>query len=285
MKNLLMILALAGTGVVAAACATTPRETPYLARAEQAYLEARSDPAVAKYAPVPMHEAGEAIEKAREVDDNAERRHYAYLAEKKIELAKTLALRESAEDQMEKLRAEQDDLLIRVRGEEAEKARRQAKEAQAELHAYRSEQQEKELLDARGELRRLKQEIADMEARETEQGLLLTFGSVLFAVDRSELKPGAELSMQKLADFLRKYPGRKIVVEGHTDNTGSEEYNQELSERRARAVAPALRAAGVDPARMNVRGMGEDYPIAPNTTAAGRQQNRRVEVLVMNEGA
>ena len=111
---------------------------------------------------------------------------------------------------------------------------------------------------------------------------MLTFSNVLFATDKSDLKPGAELSIDNLADFLKEHPDRQILIEGHTDSRGTAEYNQRLSQQRARAVANALEAQGINPDRITTRGMGQNYPVAPNSTAAGRQQNRRVDVLIKN---
>ena len=137
---------------------------------------------------------------------------------------------------------------------------------------------------ARAETEQLRQEIENLQARQTERGILLTFGNVFFETDRAELKPGAELAAGKLADFLREHPDRQIPIEGRTDSRGSEEYNQRLSQQRADVVARALQARGLDTERMILRGLGENYPIAPNTTPTGRQQNRRVEIVIQNPG-
>lgn len=96
-----------------------------------------------------------------------------------------------------------------------------------------------------------------MQAKQTERGTLVTFGDVLFDYDRAELKPGGMRSVQKLADFLNDNPERKVIVEGYTDSTGSAEYNQRLSERRADAVRMALVKMGVDPQRIVSQGYGK----------------------------
>ncbi|HEX2526391.1 MAG TPA: OmpA family protein, partial [Geminicoccus sp.] len=106
----------------------------------------------------------------------------------------------------------------------------------------------------------------------------------LFAVDQATLTVGGLREVNRVASALRDFPEARAIIEGHTDSTGSDAYNLELSDRRANAVRAELVAAGVDPARLVARGMGESYPKAPNDTAAGRQQNRRVEVIVQ-EGA
>jgi outer membrane protein OmpA-like peptidoglycan-associated protein len=132
--------------------------------------------------------------------------------------------------------------------------------------------------------KRLQTAVAELEARPTERGLVLTLGSdVLFDFDRYELKPGAKRTVERVADFLNEYPERKVLVEGFTDSLGSREYNMGLSERRANAVRMALLERGVDPDRIKIRGYGPDHPVASNDTEAGRQRNRRVEIVVSDD--
>lgn len=104
---------------------------------------------------------------------------------------------------------------------------------------------------------------------------------ILFQVNSAELSPGAKTDIDKLAETLQKYEGTNIIIEGHTDNTGSRELNQNLSERRAQAVATYARSRGVDASRIQSKGYAFDQPIADNSTEAGRQQNRRVEVIIV----
>ncbi|MFZ0242507.1 MAG: OmpA family protein [Desulfobacterales bacterium] len=245
-------------GTIAAGCATTPRATPQLDQARQAYLQAQADPTVAQYAPVPLHEADQLLVQAQNADSKAAREHYSYLTEKKVELARALAAEKAAENQVEQLRAQNQDMLLQMRSRETEKAQT--------------------------EVDQLRRELKNLEAKQTERGISLTFGNVLFETDRAVLKPGAELSLAKLADFLQSHPDRTVLIEGHTDSQGAQEYNQKLSQRRAEAVARALEAQGVSAGRITATGLGEAYPVASNDTAAGRQQNRRVEVIIQNQG-
>jgi outer membrane protein OmpA-like peptidoglycan-associated protein len=104
---------------------------------------------------------------------------------------------------------------------------------------------------------------------------------ILFKVNSAELGPGAKADIDKLAQTLQKYEGTNIIIEGHTDNTGSRDLNQGLSERRAQAVAAYARSRGVDASRIQSKGYAFDQPIADNNTEAGRQQNRRVEVIIV----
>ena len=124
----------------------------------------------------------------------------------------------------------------------------------------------------------------DIEGAKVErvgEGIKITFDSgILFAVNSSDLTPVAKTNIGKLATILNKYPDTNILVEGHTDSTGSAEYNQKLSDRRASAVAYQAMSLGVTGTRFQTIGYGEAQPVAPNSTVAGRQQNRRVEIAI-----
>ena len=120
----------------------------------------------------------------------------------------------------------------------------------------------------------------DRLRREQERLTVVMASDVLFDVDSAQLAPGARPKVSQLGDVMVRYPRTTIQVVGHTDSTGSESYNLDLSRRRAEAVADEIAAAGVAPSRISVRGMGEAMPVVTNETAAGRQQNRRVEVVV-----
>jgi len=114
------------------------------------------------------------------------------------------------------------------------------------------------------------------------EGIKITFDSgILFDVDKATLKDEAKTNIDKLAVILKKYPDTNVLIEGHTDATGTEEHNLELSRERAQSVSNYLAQLGVDPARFTATGYGESQPIASNDTQEGRQQNRRVELAVM----
>jgi outer membrane protein OmpA-like peptidoglycan-associated protein len=125
----------------------------------------------------------------------------------------------------------------------------------------------------------------DLEGARVErigEGIKITFASgILFDVNKSDLRPEAQENIAKLAAILIKYEDTNILIEGHTDADGSEEYNLQLSERRARAVQSYLAQNGVMNARISIMGYGESQPVADNTTVEGKQANRRVEVAVM----
>jgi outer membrane protein OmpA-like peptidoglycan-associated protein len=152
----------------------------------------------------------------------------------------------------------------------ADSLRRVAEEANAKLN------------DALTQLRSLVAEITNI--KETSRGLVISLSDILFDVNQATLKPGAANNVQKIAAILNQYPNYNISVEGHTDSQGSDTYNQSLSERRAAAVLQQLVAGGVAASRISSKGFGESQPVASNDTPAGRQQNRRVEVVVLGAG-
>lgn len=145
-----------------------------------------------------------------------------------------------------------------------------------------TEQQAEQLNAALMQLRTLVVEITNL--RETARGLVISLSDVLFDVDKATLRPGAHRSVERIAAVLDQYPEHQIAVEGHTDATGPDEYNQGLSEQRAATVRTELISGGVDSTRITSRGFGESQPVATNATSAGRQQNRRVEIIVLGAG-
>ena len=134
------------------------------------------------------------------------------------------------------------------------------------------------------ESQQLARELSDLKAERTDRGFVITMGDVLFDSGKAALSPAANRNIEKLADFLRRHPTRNLLIEGHTDSVGSDQLNMTLSAQRAEAVKMALVAKGVGSERIFTKGYGKMYPIATNDTAEGRQQNRRVEVIVLNEG-
>lgn len=113
------------------------------------------------------------------------------------------------------------------------------------------------------------------------EGIKITFDSgILFAIDSYQLQSTATANIESLVRVLNKYPDTNILVEGDTDNTGSDDYNQRLSERRAQAVADYQKSLGVTSSRISTVGLGESNPVASNDTEDGRRQNRRVEVAI-----
>jgi len=139
-----------------------------------------------------------------------------------------------------------------------------------------------QLNSALNQLRNLVTEITNL--RETSRGIVISLSDILFDVNRATLKPGAESNVRRIAAILQQYPDRQIAVEGHTDATGSDAYNQTLSEERAASVRASLVAGGVPEGQITSTGFGKTQPVATNDTPAGRQQNRRVEIIVLGAG-
>jgi outer membrane protein OmpA-like peptidoglycan-associated protein len=134
----------------------------------------------------------------------------------------------------------------------------------------------------------LRQQLLDqfnsiLQTRDTARGLIVNMSDVLFDTGRYTLKPGAREKLAKVSGIILGHPGLKIAVEGHTDSVGGDEYNMRLSENRASAVRDFLVAQGVSAGSVTSQGFGKTMPVADNATAAGRQQNRRVELVVSGE--
>jgi outer membrane protein OmpA-like peptidoglycan-associated protein len=131
---------------------------------------------------------------------------------------------------------------------------------------------------------RLMQQLnAVLETRESARGLIVNINDVLFDFNKYTLKPGAREKMAKVSGILLAYPGLKLQLEGHTDAVGSDDYNLKLSQQRADAVRDFLVEQGVSLANITAVGLGKDSPVASNDSAAGRQQNRRVELVVSGD--
>jgi outer membrane protein OmpA-like peptidoglycan-associated protein len=162
----------------------------------------------------------------------------------------------------------------------ADEARRTAEQAaqQAQAAAAQSDREKAELRE------RLREQLnVILETRETARGLIVNLSDVLFDTARHNLKPGAREKVARIAGILLAYPGLQIEIDGHTDSVGTDDYNQRLSERRAEAVRTYLLSQGIAPATVTAMGFGEHQPVVSNTTASGRQQNRRVELVVSGE--
>ncbi len=233
-------------------CATTPN--PHLERTQAFFNEVNADPVVAVKAPVPHAEAEESLAKLKEMVDECD-----------------------DEEHIERL-AYETQLKTRIAREKANTAIAREHIAKAE-----TERQQVQLYARTTEANELARQLAELQAKPTERGMVVTMGNVLFEYDKANINPGGMRVIDKLAAFLAKHPERSIRIEGHTDSRGSEAYNQRLSERRAEAVKRALLYQGIQGMRINALGYGEAFPIATNTTSSGRQQNRRVEVIISDE--
>ncbi len=130
--------------------------------------------------------------------------------------------------------------------------------------------------------KKIEEEVEDVKVVRMEEGIDVTFDSgILFGFDKSDLNPNAKDNIAKLGRILNEYPDTRLTIQGHTDDKGDDNYNRQLSAKRADAVRDYLIANGVQGGRLNTAAFGEASPIASNDTEAGRAQNRRVEVVIV----
>jgi len=300
-----------------AACAMVPVRDAELDEAHAAVVAAQNDPQVVSLAPVELNQAVEAMRRAdaswANREDLDEVHHLAYLASTRAAIATETARLKSAEAAVAAADQERARIRLEARTREANVARQQAaiaqrnaQNAQAQAEATRQdalaaqrqaetaaqqaqsarEQAEvarTQAADAQAQARSLQSTLSELQARPTDRGMVVTLGDLLFDTGRAQLNPGGVRVVDHLADFMRQYPQRRVSIEGFTDSTGNPDFNQELSERRASAVRLALIDRGIDPGRITARGYGEEYPVASNANPAGRQMNRRVEIVISDE--
>ena len=284
------LIAAAVAAVLVAGCASTPMK-PAGSQEVRAKLTAlQSNAALATKAPVATKDAEVAVTQAEIIQpDLALAAHRVYIADRKVDTAIAEAGTKAAEDQRVMLTEQGEKARLDARTHEAELATAAAVTARAEnaeqkvattqarsdadaalLAANVSEQQASEL----------QRQLEILQAKPTDRGLVLTLGDTLFATGNAQIKSGATANLDRLGDFLNEYPNRTASIEGFTDSMGSEDSNQALSERRADSVKRYLVERGVQSQRLTSTGRGESAPVADNETTAGRQQNRRVEVVI-----
>jgi outer membrane protein OmpA-like peptidoglycan-associated protein len=268
------IIAISTLGVLAA-CASGPKRVAQLDEA-RTKVQALSQEALVQEAAskelTAAHEnlklADEALQKGEPEERVA---HLAYLAQRNAEIGLARVDEAEAKDQVAKAEFERNRVLLDARTQEAEMAKQRA--AEAELAAA-AKAEEAESAQAA---------LAELQAEQTERGMVLTLSDVLFDTAAATLKPGAASAIDRLGKYLEGNPDSRVIIEGHTDSRGSEAYNEDLSRRRAQAVADELVTRGISSDRLEVLGRGEGYPVANNGTAEGRQQNRRVEIIFSDE--
>lgn len=254
MKNLLVI------GAVAAAlagCASAPQRSDRLEAARTEVQTLAQDPLAPQAASKDLEQARQRLQQA---DTALEQKqppavidHLAYLAQRHAEAGEARVQEARSRQEIARADEQRNRVLLEARAREADVAKAQLAATQAQL--------------------------AELQAKQTDRGVVVTLGDVLFDSGRATLKPGADLTLDRLATYMSGNPQARVLIEGHTDNRGSDEYNDALSERRADAVAAALMRRGVPADNVKAVGRGKEYPVATNDTQAGRQQNRRVEII------
>ncbi len=275
----------AAVAMALGACSSQPTRNDDLENARVAVQSVETAPDAGKYAAAEVQAAHEAlIEADRLAEKNKSSKDVqqaAYVARRHADIASELIAKGQAEEKTAAAEAERQKVILQAREQEASNARSQAEVARQQADAA-NQQAQVAAEAAQRNAADLEAQLRDLQARQTDRGIVLTLGDVLFDSGQSTLKPGAGSTIDRLAAFLTQAPERSVAIEGHTDSMGSDEYNMSLSENRALSVKSALIAKGIDPTRVVAVGKGEGVPVASNDNSAGRQQNRRVEIIVSN---
>ena len=313
--------------VVLSACTATPKKDLALERVRDELNNLKSNTELAGYAPLALGEAERALRNAElATGDDLYRSYLVYMADRRIQIARTMAEREQHEQILDELESERSAMLIKASQMEADQARMEAERARllvattsedaqrareekeaalrkeaeaaraAELSAEEAEQARR-LAESRAseaefarreadlasqQISSLTRQLENLQLRQTESGVVVTLGDVLFASGEAQLVEGGRSSLEEVVDLLQTEPDKKIRVEGHTDSLGDAAANLLLSEQRAQSVLEALVSLGVASERITATGMGEDFPIASNDDEEGRARNRRVDVILLD---
>lgn len=266
-------IALILSSALLSACAMAPTSPDGSEDVRAKLTELQQNPDMMTYARIELRDAEAAVQLAEQPLGDSEAAlaaHRIYMADRMVEIARAKGETRLMEAERELLGEQRASARLAARTLEADRA-------QAEAALARSSQAQ----TAR-EAEELQRQIDILEAEATERGLVLTLGDVLFATGSAAIQGGTNQNLEKLVNFLNQYPDRKVLIEGHTDNVGGAAFNQNLSRQRAESVRRYLVNRGIDSRRLAVSGFGFDRPVATNDTAAGRQQNRRVEVVIEN---
>jgi outer membrane protein OmpA-like peptidoglycan-associated protein len=313
--------------VLLSACVTAPKKDLALERVRGEMDNLKSNPELAGYASLALGVAERALRKAELSQGNdLERSYLVYMADRRVQIARTMAEREQYEEAFDELSSQHSGMLIKASQMEADQARLEAEKAlllvattaedaqrakeekeiaqrkevessrAAQLSAEEAEQARR-LAESRAseaefarreadlaslQINSLTRQLENLQLRETESGVVVTLGDVLFASGQAQLVEGGQSSLEEVVDLLQTEPDKMIRVEGHTDARGDAEANLLLSEQRAQAVRDSLINLGVAPERVTAMGMGEDFPIASNEDEDGRARNRRVDVILLD---
>lgn len=304
--------------VLALGAAGAPKVDPEVERLRSQLRALDEDSLLGGLAQVDRLRAQQAIEAVADAS-RRERADALYIAERRVDVARAAAEAESYGQQVASLERERDRILLEAsrrdaeasrleaetlrlqslaRAEEAQRAQEAAASAMAlsELSSAEAEQAKRlaEAQSAEAALARkeadlafaaaesLRLQLQTMTATSEARGQVMTLSGEAFASGQSRLKPEARANLQRVVEFVNRFPDKSVVIEGHTDSQGSANLNQVLSQKRADAVREALIQDGVDGTRLTAVGLGKDRPVADNGTSEGRARNRRVEVVVLD---
>lgn len=255
---------------------------PELLSARQEVQAAAADPDAAKAGALRLADARKALQDAEDATARGKPKgvivDYAYTASRNAQIAQQQGSEARSRAEVAQGEANRNAVLLEARTREAEAAK-----AAAAANAQQATANALQAKAAMDEAARLQGELQALNAKQTSRGMVLTLGDVLFATNRADVKPGSMEQLRRVAAFMQENAGVRLRVEGNTDNTGSPAYNDALSSRRANAVADVLANSGVERSRIEAIGRGQGNPVASNDNAAGRQQNRRVELIFSDQ--
>jgi outer membrane protein OmpA-like peptidoglycan-associated protein len=261
MNGIKPIAALALLALVGLQGCASQRSESALDDASVAFQKVKDDSDVLRSAPRDVIRAGESLGRAERlagyIGSGSDVRHYAYLSQRYSEIAAEHARLALNQERLAKLDLERQRLQLALREAKLASVQQQGKEVEAQIVALASEQ--------------------------SDRGLVMTLGDVLFDTGQAELKNSASRTVLKLVQFLQLNPRRVVRIEGYTDSTGTPEDNLRLSRARAQSVADMLVDLGVKEERIEVFGYGDQYPVEANASERGRAQNRRVEIVFSDD--
>jgi outer membrane protein OmpA-like peptidoglycan-associated protein len=316
MSRLLLLCAC----LLLAACAATPKRDLQLERLQASLANLESDPAMGELAGGERAEARQALARLAQATSK-ERPNLLYLAERRVEVARTAAQAEMALRQSDQLDRERDRILLEATRRDAEIARLEAEKLRLQSLARAEEaaranvdaeeaRRESELSSAEADQARrlaaaqateaalarreaelageaadsLRQQLESMTSQRDARGEVMTLSGAAFASGSSALRAEARANLGRVVEFVRAAGSAPVQIEGYTDDRGGDNLNQALSQKRAEAVRAALIEEGIDAARLTAVGMGKSRPVADNGSADGRARNRRVEIVIAGGG-
>jgi outer membrane protein OmpA-like peptidoglycan-associated protein len=289
------LITIMASSAVLAACASTPERIESLEQARTEVQTLSQEPLASEAASRELAAARSSLnaaEQAAEKGNLEDVEHFAYLATRQAQTGQARVDEAEARKLVTQAEGERNRVLLEARTREAERATQQAQSATAAAQSAQAIAQQQtqaadaarqEALAARAEAAEMQKSLEELQAKQTERGMVLTLSDVLFDTGAATLKPGADLALERVAAFMNENPTTRVIIEGHTDSRGSDSYNEELSRRRAEAVKAALATRGVTGDRIDAMGRGEGFPVASNDSRAGQQQNRRVEIIFSDQ--
>lgn len=255
----LSVLLLAGLAL--GGCASQHASVQALQDASSRFQKVKEDSNVLRSAPKDVIRAGESLARAERLSNywgsTEDVLHYAYLSQRYSEIAVEHSEQALNQERLTKLQLERQRLQLGLRESKLQSVQQQGKW--------------------------LEEQIVALASVETDRGLVMTLGDVLFDTGEADLKPSANRTVLKLVQFLQLNPRRVVRIEGYTDSTGDKQHNLALSRARAQSVADTLIDLGVDEKRIQVEGYGDEYPVEANASERGRAQNRRVEIVFSDD--